>query len=248
MLQSPASAAGAAAQTVGLMLADSRLPSGGHVSSSGLEPALMAGMGRDQVGEYMLVRARTAALTDAGAAVVIRHGFLEAGQNKAGQNEPGQSGGTQSSAELLARTERAWAARTPSRAARQIASELGRGLLRLATSLWPDAAALRQLGTAPSRPVVMGAVAAHAQLEAEELVRLVVYDDAAAAAAALLKLDPGDPAEAMSLVLQACASVEDRVAGVAALTEPADIPASAAVQMEDWIEHHAHTTRRLFRA
>lgn len=243
MLQSPASAAGAAAQIVGLMLADSRLPSGGHVSSSGLEPALMAGMGRDQVGEYMLVRARTAALTDAGAAVVIRHGFLEAGQN-----EPGQSGGTQSSAELLARTERAWAARTPSRAARQIASELGRGLLRLATSLWPDAAALRQLGTAPSRPVVMGAVAAHAQLESEELVRLVVYDDAAAAAAALLKLDPGDPAEAMSLVLQACASVEDRVAGVAALTEPADIPASAAVQMEDWIEHHAHTTRRLFRA
>lgn len=243
MLQSPASAAGAAAQTVSLMLADSRLPSGGHVSSSGLEPALMAGMGRDQVGEYMLVRARTAALTDAGAAVVIRHGFLEPGQSEAGQ-----SGGTQSSAELLARTERAWAARTPSRAARQIASELGRGLLRLATSLWPDAAALRQLGTAPSRPVVMGAVAAHAQLEAEELVRLVVYDDAAAAAAALLKLDPGDPAEAMSLVLQACASVEDRVAGVAALTEPSDIPASAAVQMEDWIEHHAHTTRRLFRA
>ncbi|GGE70970.1 urease accessory protein UreF [Nesterenkonia cremea] len=238
MLQSPTSAAGAAAQTVGLMLADSRLPSGGHVSSSGLEPALMAGMGRDQVEEYMLVRARTAALTDAGAAAVIRHGLLEAGQNESGQ----------SSAELLTRTERAWAARTPSRAARQIASELGRGLLRLATSLWPDAAILRQLGTAPSRPVVMGAVAAHAQLEAEELVRLVVYDDAAAAAAALLKLDPGDPAEAMILVLQTCASVEDRVAGVAALTEPSDIPSSAAVQMEDWIEHHAHTTRRLFRA
>lgn len=243
MLKSPTSAAGAAAQTVGLMLADSRLPSGGHVSSSGLEHALMAGMGRDQVEEYMLVRARTAALTDAGAAVVIRHGFLEAGQGEAGQLEGGQS-----SAELLARTERAWAARTPSRAARQIASELGRGLLRLATSLWPDAAGLRQLGTAPSRPVVMGAVAAHAQLEAEELVRLVVYDDAAAAAAALLKLDPGDPAEAMSLVLQTCASVEDQVADVAALTEPSDIPASAAVQMEDWIEHHAHTTRRLFRA
>ncbi|GAB3842698.1 urease accessory protein UreF [Nesterenkonia populi] len=233
----PAAASSPAAQTVGLLLADSRLPSGGHVSSSGLEPALMGGLSRSQVLDYMLVRARTAALTDAACAVVVRHALIQ-------QTDP---------AAALTRAERAWAARTPSGAARQIAAELGRGLLRLAKSLWPDGPSFRLLEastgrTAPSRPAVMGAVAAHAGVGAEELVRLVIYDDAAAAAAALLKLDPGDPAEAMSLVLDACASVEAQVPGVAGLTAPDDIPASSAPQMEDWIERHANTTRRLFRA
>lgn len=221
-----------AAQTIGLMLADSRLPSGGHVSSSGLEPALLAGLDRHQVRDYLLVRARTAALTDAAAAVVVRHGLLT---STAPQHH-------------LARTERAWAARTPSRAARQTAAELGRGLLRLTRSLWPEATTFDSLGAVSGRPVVMGAIAAHAGLNAEELVRLVIYDDAAAAAAALLKLDPGDPAEAMSLVLDTCASVEGRVADTALLTDPDEIPAASAPQMEDWIERHAHTTRRLFRA
>lgn len=228
-MPSPASPA---PQTVGLLLADSRLPSGGHVSSSGLEPALMAGLNRHQVGGYMLTRARTAALTDAAAAVVVRHGLLNSG---APQHH-------------LARTERAWAARTPSRAARQAAAELGRGLLRLARSLWTDAPSFQLLGAAASRPAVMGAIAAHAGLNAEELVRLVIYDDAAAAAAALLKLDPGDPAEATSLVLDTCASVECQVDAIAELTDPDQMPAASAPQMEDWIECHAHTTRRLFRA
>lgn len=226
------SAPGPAAQTVGLLLADSRLPSGGHVSSSGLEPALMAGLPRQEVLDYMLVRARTAALTDAGYAVVVRHALIT-------QADPSRA---------LVRAGRAWAARTPSAAARQIAAELGRGLLRLARSLWPQAPAFQLLGEAPSRPAVMGAIAAHAGVEADELVRLLIYDDAAAAAAALLKLDPGDPAEAMSLVLDACASVEERVPEVAALTDPDRMPSASAPQMEDWIERHARTTRRLFRA
>ncbi|WP_258933563.1 hypothetical protein [Nesterenkonia pannonica] len=119
----PTAAQSPAAQTVGLLLADSRLPSGGHVSSSGLEPALMGGLARAQVGDFLLVRARTAALTDAACAVMVRHALTH-------QPDP--------SAALL-RTDRAWAARTPSGAARQIAAELGRGLVRLATSLWPDA-------------------------------------------------------------------------------------------------------------
>lgn len=189
----------------------------------------MAGMAREDVPGFLAVRARTTALVDASTAVVARHGLLT-----------GRSS--------LSETERAWAARTPGSAARGIARELGRGLLRLARSLWPGADIFSRLESAPPRPLVMGAIAAHTSLPAAELVRLVIYDDAAAAAAALLKLDPGDPAQAMRVVLETCSGVEGRCEPLAALTSAEQIPAANAPQGEEWTEHHAHTTRRLFRA
>lgn len=232
-----------AAHTVSLMLADARLPSGGHVSSSGVEPALMAGMERAAVAGFMRVRARTTATVDAATAVVARHTVLN--------TEPETAPDT-----ALDAVERAWAARTPSRAAREIARELGRGLLRLATTLWPEAPGLGALsprngprrGARPPRPLVMGAIAAHLEMDPAALVRLMIYDDAASAAAALLKLDPGDPSEAMALVLGACHAVEPRVDDLASLSTPRQIPAASAPQTEEWTELHALMTRRLFRA
>lgn len=224
------------------MLADSRLPSGGHVSSSGLEPALMAGMARENVLGFLLARARTTAIVDAGTAVVTRHLIL------AGAPGEAPAASAEVSEALFTAVGRAWAARTPSKAARDVARELGRGMLRLATSLWPAATVFDSLDRMPPRPLVFGAVAAHAGLEPHSLVRLLIYDDAASAAAALLKLDPGDPAEAMHLVLEACRSAEPEVPGLAGLTSPHEIPAASAPQSEDWLERHALTTRRLFRA
>jgi urease accessory protein len=84
-------------------------------------------------------------------------------------------------------------------------------------------------------------------MSAEELVRLAVYDDLASAVAALLKLEPRDPADGVTLVLQACASVEPAVASIAAIWSPDDIPALSAPQAEAWAERHATTPRRLFR-
>lgn len=223
------------AETVNLLLADARLPSGGHVSSSGLEPALMAGLPRERVPEFLAVRARTTGCLDAACAVVARHQL----RYPAGR-QPGPA-----AAEAVSR---AWAARTPSQPQRAIARELGRGLLRLALSLWPEAEALQSLDPAPVRPVVLGAIAAHTGLGPEALARLVIYDDAAAAAAALLKLEPGDPAEAMGFVLAACAGAEHQVPALARLEEPGQLPAVSAPEMEHWIQRHTSMTRRLFRA
>lgn len=59
--------------TVALLLADGRLPTGGHVSSAGLEPALRGGMPAESIREWMIGRATTVSLTEAGTAVVAAH-------------------------------------------------------------------------------------------------------------------------------------------------------------------------------
>lgn len=220
-----------AAHTVALLLADARLPSGGYAFSSGLEPALQGGMPPSEVGGFLRARARTTTIVDAATAVVARRVGLRTADYSS--------------------VERAWAARTPSRATRRSSRELGRGLLRLATKLWPGSAPVARLaegGGDWSRPVVLGAVAAHAGIDAESLARIAVYDDMACAVAALLKLEPGDPIDGVRLIIDACASVDPLISTVAALTSPEAIPASSAPQSETWAEAHALTNRRLFRA
>ena len=101
----------------------------------------------------------------------------------------------------------------------------------------------------PPRPLVLGAIAAHAGMDAESLVRLTVYDDMACAVAALLKLEPGDPAHGVAIVLEACSSIErTRRRSVEHSPQPDAIPAAGAPQAEAWSEAHALTNRRLFRA
>ena len=221
-----------AAHTVALLLADARLPSGGHAFSAGVEPALHGGLARDEIGAFLMARARTTTLVDAATAVVARRAGLT--------DEP------------YAPVEQAWAARTPSRAARTASRDLGRGLLRLAQRLWPQSPAISALtagdAASPPRPIVLGAIAAHVGLDAETLVRVAVYDDMAGGVAALLKLAPGDPADGVRLVLDACAAVDPFIPLLAALTSPEAIPAASAPQAEAWTEAHALSNRRLFRA
>jgi urease accessory protein len=218
------------ASTVALLLADARLPSGGHAYSSGVEPALLGGMPPAAALEFLVARASTTGLVDAATAVVARRATAAGGP--------------------LAPVERAWAARTPSRAMRDASRDLGRGLLRLADRVWPGSgavASLHALNGSPPRPLVLGAIAAEVGMPAEDLVRLSVYDDLASAVAALLKLDPRDPADGVALVLAGCGSIEPSIADVAAATTPDDIPALSAPQAEAWAESHAIERRRLFR-
>ena len=232
------------AATIAMMLADARLPVGGHVHSAGLEPALGGGMSPRQVPAYMLGRARTVTLVEAGTAVVARHLAL-GDAHLAGADAPQQL------ARVLAGVDRAWAARTPSLAVRDVSRSLARGYLRLAGTLWAAHPAVRACalpGQPMSRPVVLGVIAAAAGLDAEGLVRLVVYDDAQTIAAAMLKLEPLDPATPPGWVLAACAAAEDSVTDLAALTSADAIPAWGAPESEGWAEAHSRTTQRLFRA
>ncbi|MCK0117927.1 urease accessory protein [Isoptericola sp. CG 20/1183] len=222
--------------TVALLLADARLPGGGHAHSASLEPALLGGLPVDDVPAWMAGRATTVSLVEAGTAVVTAHVLTTGG------------------AHGLDAVARAWAARTPSGALRDAARLLGRGYLRVARTLWADhhavaaAAGLAVRHGSVPRAVVLGAVAAACGLGPADLVRLTVYDDAQTAASALLKLEPLDPLVPARWVLDACAAAEPHVARVAACTTPDDIPSSGAPLTEGWAEAHALTQQRLFRA
>lgn len=222
-----------ASHVVSMLLADARLPVGGHAHSAGLEPALSGGMSPADVAAYIHGRAETTSLVEAGTAVVARHRFLSA---PSAQGLP----------EVIAH----WAARTPSLAQREASRLLGRGYLRLATTTWGRERAVAACAALnrPPRPVVVGAIAAATHMEPLDLVQLIVYEDAQAAAAALLKLEPTDPAALVAVVLEACRSVGDQMPPIASLTDPHCIPAWGAPLSEGWAESHALRTERLFRA
>jgi urease accessory protein len=227
----PATGTRVASATIAMLLADARLPSGGHAHSAGMEPALAGGLPMLDVLPFLLGRARTTTLVEAGTAVVARHMALNGAPTSV--------------------AERAWAARTPSPAMRDASFVLGRGYLRLASRIWPEAESLRRARERrdpPPRAVVLGMIAAAAGLRADDLVRLTVYDEAHSAAAAVLKLEPRDPADTIAWVLETCASVEHLVPVLAELTDPDAIPATGAPQAEGWAEVHALLNQRLFRA
>lgn len=204
-----------------MLLADARLPVAGHTQSGGLEPAVAEGM--TDVPSYVALRLRTVARVEAATAVVAMH------RVRAGLP--------------LDAVEIAWAARTPSPVMRATSRQLAKGVLRLASRLWP-----MPLLSGPSRAVVMGAVGAVTGLSPAALARLVAYDDVQTVTAAALKLMPLDPADATRWTLDALPAIDMLATDVAHLTEPEEIPASGAPQIERWAEQHAAATRRLFHA
>ncbi|MBL0886536.1 urease accessory protein [Myceligenerans sp. I2] len=254
-----------------MLLADARLPSGGHAHSASLEPALLGGLPVAAVPAWLIGRATTVSLVEAGTAVVTARllGGAAGTTTPAGAvpadtiphatiphatGPDGVRGPAGPASAVLDRVVDAWAARTPAPALRDAARLLGRGYLRLARTLWPDAPEVRAItaydavrGPLP-RAVVLGAVAGATGLSAADAVRLTVYDDAQTAAAALLKLEPLDPLTPARWVLEACAAAEPQVPRVALCATPEDIPASGSPQTEGWAEAHALLSQRLFRA
>ena len=247
------------------LLADARLPTGGHTQSAGLEPALRAGMPAARVPDY--VRARRAPVPRAGAAPA---GGAGRAARAAGRAVPPV-------AVALADTWVAWAARTPSPALRETSQRLGRGYLRLLRRLWaghPAVAALDAAAAlvATARPADegrggpgdraaagrrarrarrrrgRGVGAACAGLSALQVARLVGYEDVQTVAAATLKLEPVDPVVATGWVVASQAAIDALAHDVAPLTDPRAIPAHGAPLVEQWAETHARTTERLFSA
>ena len=213
-----------------MLLADARLPTSGHTQSGGLEPALLGGLDPADLEEYCRSRLETVTLTEAATAVVCRSRAV--------------SGGLTGDVEL------AWAARTPSAALRDASRTLGRAYRRLALRLWPEARALEELSTVstPSRPRVLGLVAAATGLSPAAVARLIAYDDLQSVLAASLKLLPGDPVDATVRLLALSPAIDSLVAQVADLTDPDGIPAWSAPLIEAWAEAHVTAERRLFRA
>ena len=213
-----------------MLLADARLPASGHTQSGGLEPALLGGLDPADLEAYCTTRLETVTRTEAATAVVCRSRAL--------------AGRSTDDVEL------AWAARTPSAALREASRILGRAYRRVALRLWPGAIELAELAAVatPSRPRVLGLVAAATGLSGPAVARLVAYEDLQSVLAASLKLLPGDPVDATARLLAMSPSIDDLVAQVGGLTEPDDIPAWSAPLIEAWAEAHVTAERRLFRA
>ncbi len=219
------------------MLADARLPTGAHAQSAGLEAMVQGRLTAAEIPDYLRARMRTVTATEAGTAVLSRRAWL--------------TGGAGAVDDVTAH----WAARTPSHHARDASQRLGRGYARLALRLWPrelsadesSARACRADLRYP-RPVVLGVIAAATGLDADDLVRLVAYDDVQTVAAAALKLLPLDPVETARWLLDLEPEITSLVEVAADLTDVTDLPAHGAPRLDQLVGVHAHSSRRLFHA
>ena len=158
-----------------LVLSDSRLPTGGHVHSGGVEEAITGGLVVDltTLRAFLIRRVRTHGLVSASIAAAVCSGSLAV-------------------ADADAETD----ARTPSPAARTASRAQGRGLARLARRVWPDHD-WATLGAKPHLAVATGMVGAAADLPPDQTALSVTYTTmtgSATAAQRLLALDPGDVA------------------------------------------------------
>lgn len=224
-------------EVVALMLADARLPTGGHTQSAGLEAAVHDGLGSVHAGDgralgevidYARDRLRSVVRVEAGTAVATRAAVL------AGQDP------------LTVVPH--WAARTPSRALREVAGRTGRGYLRLAERIWPAVVDHLPRDTETPRPVVLGVIGAVTALSGDQVARLTAYDDAQTVVAASLKLLPVDPVAAAGWLVELHPDIEACVSAVAGLTDPEKIPACGAPLVDQYAEEHAARRMRLFHA
>lgn len=185
-----------------LTLADSRLPTGGHVHSGGVEEAVTSGLLTDvgSLRAYLVRRIRTNGVVAASLAAAVHAGALAADAADAETD-----------------------ARTPAPAAREASRAQGRGLVRLARKVWPQQS-WDMLGPRPHLPVAAGTVGAAAALDPGQTALSVVYTTmtgSATAAQRLLALDPADVAALTFELSGLCDEVAAAaVTGLADLSDP----------------------------
>jgi urease accessory protein len=206
-----------------LVLADGRLPAGGHAHSGGLEAAVTAGRvaGLDDLAGFLRGRLATSGVVAAAFAAVA-------------------CARTREWAELDAALD----ARTPSPALRRASRAQGRALLRAGRAMWTVPA----IGRDPHHPIVLGVVAAAAGLgpaEAAVAAAHATVTGPASAAVRLLGLDP----YGVHALLAGLAGDCDRIAADAAarVDDPIDaLPAAGAPLLDIGAEIHASWEVRLF--
>lgn len=188
-----------------LCLADSRLPTGGHVHSGSIEEAVSSGLVVDltTLRAYLQRRIRSTGLVTASLAAAVHSGALSAAAGERGDLETD--------------------ARTPAPAARQASRAQGRGLVRLAKRVWPDDD-WNALGATPHLAVAAGAVGRASGLDPQHTALSVVYTTmtgSATAAQRLLALDPGDVAAITFALAPSCEQTATEAAkDLADLSDP----------------------------
>jgi urease accessory protein len=201
-----------------LVLADGRLPTGGHAHSGGLEAACAAHRvaGPGELEQFLRGRLATVGLVAAGFAA-------------AACREP----------DRWAELDEELDARTPSPALRKASRAQGRAMLRAGRALWtvaegPDAA---------HHAVALGLVAKAAGLDPEHAALAAAYGSVtgpASAAIKLLSLDPYPVHALLARLADACEQTARRACAYPGL------PAASAPLVDLDAEHHATWEVRLF--
>jgi urease accessory protein len=222
-----------------LVLADGRLPSGGHAHSGGLEAQVAAGRVTDisDVGSFLRGKLATSGLVAAAFAAAACARPAEWAALDDGLD-----------------------ARTPSPALRKASRAQGRALLRAGRAMWPlPPISLEPRRTAgpegrrpvtrdPHQPVALGVLAHAAGLGPHEAAVAAAHGTTTGAASAAVRLLGLDP-YAVHALLARLAPECDRIAADAArrANDPVDdLPAAGAPLLDVGAEHHATWEVRLF--
>ncbi|EIV93814.1 urease accessory protein UreF [Frankia sp. QA3] len=210
-----------------LVLADGRMPTGGHAHSGGVEAAVTDGSlaSLTDLAAFLLGRLHTAGLVAAAFAAATCHGI-----------ETGRTGVIELDAELDART--------PSPAQRAASRAQGRTLLRAGRAAWPVPAGPR----APHHPVALGMVAAGAGLAPGDAALAAAHATVTGPATAATRLIGLDPLAVTAVLARLADDVEATAhAGEAAATlPPRELPALTGVRLDLLAERHRVTALRMF--
>jgi urease accessory protein len=206
-----------------LVLADGRLPAGGHAHSGGLETAVSSGRVRDLAGLSGFLRGRlaTSGRVSAAFAAVACARTAEWPEWDAGLD-----------------------ARTPSPALRRASRAQGRALLRAGRAMWPVAG----VGREPHHPVALGAVAAAAGLDPAAAAVAAAHGTVTGPASAAVRLLGLDPYAVHALLARLAPECDRIAADAASRTADAvdDLPAAGAPLLDVGAEQHATWEVRLF--
>lgn len=214
-----------------LLLADGRLPAGGYAHSGGLEPAVAEGfvLGLDDLESFLAGRLETVGL--------VLATFAAAACRAADPADP----------KRLAELDWGLDARMPSPANRRTSRQLGRQLLRVVTTLRPEAG-LERLGREPHQPLALGTAAAAFGLAAPDAALTVLHETVAGVTAAAVRLLSVDPLATHSVLAGFAGRLDElaevAVAGCAA--DVAELPAFAAPLLDLFAERHVTRSSRLF--
>jgi urease accessory protein len=210
------------------LLADGRLPTGGHAHSFGVEAAVHDGRVRDDADleAFALGRLHTAGRTEAALAAATFHHDLAAVD-----------------AEAEARITAA-----PLRAASR---RLGRQLVRAASGCWPSVLLAEVAGDFPAglhQPVALGAVGASAGLDATDVATLALHHAVSTCLQAGVRLLGLDPFAVAALTARLGEEAEPVVAEVVALAAGPlrDLPATTGPIVDVASVAHAGRDATLF--
>ncbi|MFC7732897.1 urease accessory protein UreF [Actinomadura keratinilytica] len=220
-----------------LLLADARLPAGGHAHSGGLEPAAAAHAvtGPDDLRGFLRGRLATAGLTAAAlAAAACAHAGARPHRWR----------------ELDAEAD----ARMPSPAQRRASRAQGRSLSRAARAAWshPGLDALAAELAEPHHPVVLGAAAAAAGGTPGQAAAVAAYGAVTGPASAAVRLLGLDPLGVHAVLAGLAAEVDGVAREAAAAVEEGDgdgwraLPAPSAPLLDLLAEAHVRAGLRLF--